>query len=168
VDIPDLPDSCQQLGVNNCLFAATLFADQGIQAGGTNMGLSQIEIDQLKAISLVPTTEPQVLDDYTGLKNWRCASPGGADPPVCMYIARGKRLNQYPNSLELILFDGKDLDNPSYALWVAAHASGAPGVPPPGIEEVCPIWLDIAFPTPAPHKRYPFATFTLGGTTESW
>ncbi len=79
------------------------------------------------------------VEQETGFQNWRCmpnpeeapAPPPGPCPvtpdntaaPVCVYMLRAKRLTHDPQHVELVWFDGKELDNPTYALYVAAHAT---------------------------------------------
>ncbi|MEJ7733523.1 MAG: hypothetical protein WKG00_30545 [Polyangiaceae bacterium] len=64
--------------------------------------------------------------------NWACVPdvydlPGF--PGMCEYIVRGKRLNHYVDAFEVVWFDGKEVDNPAYVLWVAAN------VPPPDADD---------------------------------
>ena len=42
---------------------------------------------------------------------------------TCKFTMPAKRLNVYPDEVELIWFDGKEVDNPAYAVWVASHAN---------------------------------------------
>jgi hypothetical protein len=79
--------------------------------------------------------------DGNGKANWRCVPD---DPDVvsddldknhCEFVARAKRLNVYPDRLELVWFDGKETSNPAYALWVAAHAAEDDA----GVKELCSV-----------------------------
>lgn len=46
--------------------------------------------------------------------------------PTCRFFVPASRLNVYPDELELVWFDGKEVQNPAYALWVAMQSPFAP------------------------------------------
>ncbi|MCC6526400.1 MAG: hypothetical protein IT373_27380, partial [Polyangiaceae bacterium] len=109
-----------------CGSAATKLAT-AVSDGGTALGLTGNEVTQLIAAEA----------KNAGNDNWRCVPYDGgatAEAHRCEYVVRAKRVNVYPDAVELVWFDGKELDNPTYALWVAAHA---PGQPPSALSELC-------------------------------
>jgi hypothetical protein len=95
----------------------------------------------------MPGGNPPIIPPEKGgtrFNNWRCVaqnlapqpSPLGPDgcplwdpllgPRRCRIVLRSKRLNVLPRHLEVVWFDGVELDNPVYALYVAAHSSMDP------------------------------------------
>jgi hypothetical protein len=62
----------------------------------------------------------------------RCDPPTDEDlarlatGPTCRFFLPASRLNVYPDELELVWFDHKDVTNPAYALWVGLQFPGTP------------------------------------------
>jgi hypothetical protein len=57
---------------------------------------------------------------------------------ACRFQPPAKRLNVYPHQIEAVLFDDTpDLDNASYAAWVAAHAAAPGGARDFAIRQIC-------------------------------
>ncbi|MEJ7731094.1 MAG: hypothetical protein WKG00_18000 [Polyangiaceae bacterium] len=112
--------SCDPADDTPCVGAAGILG-VGVAAGATALGLLP---DESVALQLLVANDG-------GNAHWRCVrTTPGADacdsnpPPAeheCRFVTRAKRLNVYPDAVELVWFDGKELDNPAYALWVAAH-----------------------------------------------
>jgi hypothetical protein len=77
--------------------------------------------------------------DAGGFRNWRCIQDPNAEEGVgkCHYLLPAKRLNVYPSDVELVWFDRKELDNPSYAIYVAAYAFEPPGAVPLTVQQMC-------------------------------
>jgi hypothetical protein len=60
--------------------------------------------------------------DGTYLNNWRCGPSQvtmafGQPENTCQLFIPIKRLNVYPDELELVWFDGREVDNAAYAIW---------------------------------------------------
>lgn len=111
-----------------------------IAAGAPKLQLSQQEAQTLqKSLS---ATWPY--DDGHGpyWSDWRCVpapQPGVGPPNQCQFTIPVKRLNVYPDGVELVWFDGKELNNAAFALYVAAFGAPnqKPGLPPPGAQQLC-------------------------------
>jgi hypothetical protein len=119
-------------------FLASLIK-QGAQELKLDMTETQSLIDAAGAID--PTNQ--------SLANWRCVPDA---PPSCgetahrqqeakhhcEVVLRAKRLNVYPDQLELVWFDGDEPTNPTFALWVALHAPELKILPnPPTLATLC-------------------------------
>jgi hypothetical protein len=62
-------------------------------------------------------------------KNFRCVNRGGGGP-VCEYILRAKRLNVYPDGVELVFIDDRrEFSNPTYPVWLIAWDAHDPTNP---------------------------------------
>ncbi len=143
------------LGTADCNALLDGFFDAIRKGGETeSIGLSDEEIVALQ--NLISEPDPS---SNTGLKHWRCV---GAAPPnpvtghpgspgVCKLVVRAKRLNVYPDEFELVWFDGKELDNPAYAVFVAAVGATI-------ADEIC----NAPPNEPTGSFSRPFATFSLG------
>ena len=58
------------------------------------------------------------------LKNLRCAQFPGDEAASCQYVMRAKRLNVYPDGIELVFIDDPhDFSNPSYPIWLILLAN---------------------------------------------
>ncbi len=157
-------------GTANCSTAAAGFEDN-LVIGGPIAGLVEAEIEQLmvtanQAHDLAPQEIP--VPWFTGLRNWRCIRDPDTHPEgvgECHYVVRAKRLNVGSNFVELVWFDGKELFNPTYALWVAAQAGSLPGQPNPDLDLLCS-WQAAgkAFVAPGFVPR-PFGRSELGFTS---
>ena len=79
----------------------------------------------------------------------------GGGEGECEYVVRAKRLNVYPDAVELVWFDDKELDNSTYALWVAAQDPGGSG----STASLCTWQEATAFATfPDGHYKRAFVT----------
>jgi len=134
-------------GTPTCGFVAGKFA-QAINDGGDLLGLSKPEKDQMIAVA-------NAEDGNGEYKNWRCVSSESAGDQ-CHYVLRAKRINVTPTDVELVWFDDKERDNPTYALWVAAHAD--PETAPDTIAELCK-WQQDPYPLLPPGGTYYRAEF---------
>jgi MYXO-CTERM domain-containing protein len=109
------------------------------------------------------------VDDDSGvLKRWSCVpdrpdatKPGGPPGHHCEFTIPAKRLNVYPDSVELVWFDGKEVNNPAYAVYVLAHhptgtnpSNGQPTFDQDNVNRLCSFEWD-----PYPRK---FTISTLG------
>lgn len=104
------------------LFAAKFLLKMGIAVSQDDLGLSDAEAQTLVA---------HIDDDA----NWRHVAADGScqlergapagSTGSCHFVVRAKRLNVYPDRFELVLFDGKELANPTYALYAAARGADA-------------------------------------------
>lgn len=90
-------------------------------------------------------------DDTSPLKDWSCV-PDEAPKTGhhCAFTVPAKRLNVYPDSVELVWFDGKELDNAAYAIYVMAHhntsenpASGQPEFDQSTVDKLCSAGVPI-------------------------
>lgn len=90
---------------------------------------------------------------------WRCVPrpPGSTPANQCEFTVPAKRLNVYPDGLELVWFDGKELNNAAYALYVASFANGAPKG---ATQKLCS--FTQVQPSPAPSYNRPFASLSEG------
>lgn len=84
---------------------------------------SAAEIDRMRR-----TVEEADVDG--NLKNVRCAKrrdPATGDfLHMCEYIARAKRINTFPDAVELVwLDDDREVSNPIYPLWLLEQTSGS-------------------------------------------
>lgn len=128
---PDLADPCLQARKNLTLLvedgAATL-EGQKLEAFG------QSEIDAMQDAVNNPSlwtcdTGQDVIDKL--LEGNEC-NPVTEDDlerlanPTCRLFLPASRLNVYPDEVELVWFDGKEVKNPAYALWVALQSPFAP------------------------------------------
>jgi hypothetical protein len=112
---PDNYDPCENI---------TGYVDFGIESGANTLealGVESFSDDDRDALKAAMARR-----DKAGLplKDWTCipTEPNG-DLGYCAFTIPAKRLNVYPDSVELVWFDGKEVDNPAYALYVAAHRS---------------------------------------------
>ncbi len=104
-----------------CKGARDLFRT-AIDRGADQLGLSSADKGALEA-----TADHFTLQKYD---NWRCRQPtNGRDDPTehyrCEYVVRAKRLNVYPEKVDLVFFDEKELQNEAYAAYVALASLGA-------------------------------------------
>lgn len=89
-------------------------------------------------------------------QNWECDGNGRA-----VFIARAKRVNIYPDAVELAWFDKEDPDDPmfglySYLVWARQNVSG-----PDPVKQLCAHAPTFAFGWNRPYvtvKRGPFTT----------
>jgi hypothetical protein len=61
----------------------------------------------------------RVQNAVTQISNWECFTPSGGTSTVG-FILRAKRINIYPDALELVWFDTEDPDDPMFGLYCAA------------------------------------------------
>jgi hypothetical protein len=61
--------------------------------------------------------EDTLLNNYSQANNWRCRENR------CQLRVQAKRLNVYPDAVELVFFDEPEPELTSYALFAAAHAA---------------------------------------------
>jgi len=105
---------CSPESKDECGFAASILGDS-IEAGVDALGLSPAEENALQ-LSANGT--------FDNRPNWRCVpvDPNDAEGQhQCGYVLRAKRLNVHADALELVWFDGKEVDNSAYAFWVALN-----------------------------------------------
>jgi hypothetical protein len=81
----------------------------------TGLGLSNMRAEGLVEENEVD--EATLLDNYDQANNWRCRESR------CQLRVQAKRLNVYPDAVELVFFDEPELALTGYALFVAAHAA---------------------------------------------
>jgi hypothetical protein len=105
--------SCVVGDVATCADAGTSLAVGVAIGAGLIGGFVQEEVDVMMAVA----------EDTDA--NWACTPdeyPFPGFPGHCEYIVRGKRINHYVDEFEIVWFDGKEIENPAYVLWVAANA----------------------------------------------
>lgn len=110
----------QQIVLLKDLGAAQLEHEEGFE-------WTEVELEQMK----------EAIEDPT---RWSCSgdSPYFPDPiSRCLLTVPGKRLNVYPDAVEIVWFDGRETDRLAYALWVAAHASPDPEVREDAVGALC-------------------------------
>jgi hypothetical protein len=81
----------------------------------TGLGLSNMRAEGLVEENEVDETT--LLDNYDQANNWRCRESR------CQLRVQAKRLNVYPDAVELVFFDEPEPALTGYALFVAAHAA---------------------------------------------
>jgi len=86
------------------------FAD----AGGAKLGLSAADRTRLQNAIRQPA-------------NWSCDRRGDDGAKTANFILRAKRINVYPDALELVWFDEQNPDDPMFALYAAAVTVNATG-----------------------------------------
>ncbi len=89
--------------------------------GATVIGLSSDEQNEV----LTEFDATETIGGDTVWKNVRCADLGDIGPnslpvgPACYYEIPARRINDYPDGVELIFLDQlKELDNPVYPIWL--------------------------------------------------
>ncbi len=95
------------------------------------LGLTPAERQQVWDAKL---NETEVRNGKTVLKNFRCVhrpdNPKDQDPNegICEYVVRAKRVNVFPDGVELVLLDDlKDINQAAYPVWVHAMAAQLTG-----------------------------------------
>jgi hypothetical protein len=84
------------------------------------------DVQQIKDTVTQPVFEPRLGKNV--YKNFRCVVRSGS--PVCEYILRAKRLNVYPDGIELVFIDDRrEFSNPTYPLWLIAWDAHDPTNP---------------------------------------
>jgi hypothetical protein len=142
---PDVYDPC-----GDVVSYALLGVDSGASTLET-LGMEFFSDDDRDAMKAAMARH--ISDDPSlPLKDWTCipTEPNG-DLGHCAFTLPAKRLNVYPDSVELVWFDGKEVNNPAYALYVAAHRStgtnpsnGAPIFDQAKVDELCAYTPSIA------------------------
>jgi hypothetical protein len=108
----DTPSACQgliDLVVNDAKF----------EGGKLTPPLSTDETDTMTRTALHST----VVGGEPIFDNVRCAPFGGGDGAGrCEYIVRAKRLNVYPDAVEVVFLDGdREIGNPTYPVWLSLN-----------------------------------------------
>lgn len=111
----DKAKQCDPEKVNPCQAAAEMLGfviEDGAKPAGQQYG---VELDVNQLTSLVKKPEA-----------WSCVAEKDGGKAECRFFVPAKRLNVYPDDLELVWFDGVEMDNPAFAIWVATQAPYAP------------------------------------------
>jgi len=91
----------------------------------------------------------QMLAALTDPSHWSCSDIEDGFPPDYRWILTvpAKRINPYPDAVQLVWFDGKEVDNAAYALFVAAHAAPAGDDRDDAVGQLCrrahPVFLEL-------------------------
>jgi hypothetical protein len=160
------PSSCTLEETQPCAAAQVQLA---ALIGTTGLALTSTEKAALEATAAA-------MDSNGVYTNWSCVldsnvppfcPPDGACPPPpdpgsrhCEYAVRAKRLNVFPDEVELVWFDGKELDNPTYALYAALHS---PMAPAGSLDQLCPARTPVTTRAFVKHDM-PRVTLTSDGT----
>jgi hypothetical protein len=123
--LPEFMSRCEPAMVDPCADVAEVLAEavaQGAIAMNTSHPGSFTPEEILEMRNAVRRR-----NDHGVLTQWSCHAPepvleDTAASPVCKFFVPAKRLNVYPDSLELVWFDDKETSNPAYALYVATHS----------------------------------------------
>jgi hypothetical protein len=99
--------------------------------------------------------------DEAPLKDWACVPDNSETGGHCEFTIPAKRLNVYPDAVELVWFDGKEVKNPAYALYVLAHFSekddpttGKPIFDQDAVDALC----SFSLPYVAPPREFTMST----------
>jgi hypothetical protein len=145
--------------------------EAGIALGANNLPAGTLSSSDVTALKAAAGAK----DASGALVNWTCVPDSSTAGGHCAYRVRAKRINVYPDEVELVWFDGAEPNNSTYALWVAGHATTSASTainqlcsaPPPQGGLVRNFAVDNVAPSdstqvPCP-KGIPVGTPMLGG-----
>jgi len=99
------------------LAVAKLQLQIGLALAKTPLNLTDADESALDAL-ITNSANWTGFDASTG-----ACTAGTAANPACNFIVRAKRVNVFPNTVELVFADGKETSNPTYALYAALYGS---------------------------------------------
>jgi hypothetical protein len=122
---------------NTACQPATVETDCNLQQGALlaaiAVGAATMNASGEESFDLVSANSDGVRMIEAAANQWVCEPELKIDPScppaipcmvhTCKFIMPAKRLNVHPDEVEIVWFDGKEVDNPAYAVWVAAHAN---------------------------------------------
>lgn len=113
------------------------FAQLGVQNGATQMNTPDEVLTPQEVSELVKAIRAPIRWSCD-LRNVTPGESGQLDYHYgCFFQPPIKRVNVYPHQVEGVFFDEKDVQNASYALWVAAHAAADPADRRRAINRMC-------------------------------
>lgn len=139
--------ACQVGDAQPCADAA-FWAGEGVRKGADTLealGIESFSKDDRDAMKAAISERVNKEDSSSPLKHWTCVPDApGSDEGYCAFTIPAKRLNTYPDAVELVWFDEKEVNNPAYALYVAAHmqtgtdpSNGLPTFNKAKVDELC-------------------------------
>jgi hypothetical protein len=120
--------------------------------------------------------EAILASDGVHLRHWSCGpdlqSTAGDGASYCRFILGAKRVNVYPDEVELVWFDGKEPNNATYAVWVALQGLD-PTIRDPALAQMCsyqsvPPVYDTSYRPWARTTAAPDDALGDGGTCWPW
>jgi hypothetical protein len=152
--------ACDPTGSYQCEGAASIAGSAVKKGAETLQKLGEESFSTQDQNKLSDAMMRRVNEDAP-LTDWVCVPDNSENGGHCEFTVPAKRLNVYPDAVELVWFDGKEVKNPAYALYVMAHFSekndpttGMPIFDQEAVDELCSFDL----PWVAPPRKFTIST----------